>query len=109
MKQLIITIAALLLVGCGPSAPDISIGKAVIDGNIKAVKQHIAAGTDVNMKDDVGLTPLHFAAGEGHKEVAELLITNGADVNVKQKDGSVLCILRYPRKSLNFLLQKVQM
>jgi len=87
MKYLITTIAALVLVGCGPpKAPDISIHKAVIDGNIKAVKQHIAAGTDVNMKDDVGLTPLHFAAGEGHKEIAELLITKGADINAKN-DG----------------------
>ena len=88
MKYLITIIAAVVLVGCGPpKAPDISIHEAVIDGNIKAVKQHIAAGTDVNMKDDVGLTPLHFATGEGHKEVAELLIGKGADVNMKRKGG----------------------
>ena len=54
-------------------------------GNIKAVKQHLAAGTDVNVKDNIGLTPLHMAAGDGRKEVAELLIAKGAEVNVKNK------------------------
>jgi ankyrin repeat protein len=29
---------------------------------------------------------LHFAASFGHKEVAELLLAEGADVNAKNKD-----------------------
>ena len=45
----------------------------------------MAAGTDVNAKDKHGYTPLHNAALEGHKEVAELLIQNGADVNAKSE------------------------
>ena len=67
-------------------APDINIHKAAFDGNIEAVKQHIAAGTDVNAKDD-GVTPLHSAATYGRKEIAEPLIANGADVNAKRDDG----------------------
>ena len=51
MKHLLITIAAVMLVGCGPPVPDISIYDAVEDGNIEVVKQHLAAGTDVNSKD----------------------------------------------------------
>ena len=82
MKQILLTtIAAVVLVGCGPKAPDISIIDAAKQGNIEAVKQHIAAGTDVNAKDEDGYTPLHVAAWEGHKEIAELLIAKGADVN----------------------------
>ena len=92
---LIITIAAVLVVGCGPSAPDISIHEAAEEGNIEAVKQHIAAGTDVNAKDEErselgelrGWTPLFFAARNGSDELAELLIDKGADVNAKDKDG----------------------
>ena len=58
MKHLLLTtIAAVVLVGCGPS---VDIHQAVNDGNIEAVKQHLDAGTDVNAKDD-GLTPLHEA------------------------------------------------
>ena len=87
MKQLLITIAAVVLVGCGPSVPDISIHDAARKGNIDVVKQHLAAGTDVNSKFK-GETPLHLAADYGHKEIAELLITNGADLNAKDVDGS---------------------
>ena len=59
--------------------------KALIDaaeaGNIEAVKKHLAAGMDVNAKDEDGVTPLHEAALWGHNEVVELLIANGAEVN----------------------------
>ena len=82
MKQLLITIAALVLVACGPS---ITIHKAAYEGNISAVKQHLAAGTDVNAKNISGQTPLHRS---WTKEVTELLIAKGADVNVKDNKGS---------------------
>ena len=111
MKHILITaFAAVLLVGCGESqqespspetqpaepvakatqpeptaaeAADISIHDAALSGNIEAVKQHIAAGTDVNAKGDDGRTPLHYAALRGHEEIVELLIANGADVNAE--------------------------
>ena len=92
MKQLLITIATVVLVGCGPpKAPDITIHDAANDGNIEAVKQHLAAGTDVNAKDDEGETPLLRAISfasfttrnqKRHKETIELLVNNGADVNI---------------------------
>jgi len=108
MKTLLTTIAGVVLVGCGESqqsvppaeakpvepvaeaatpeppsakAPDISIHDAAAAGDIDAVKQHIAAGADVN--ENVLGTPLHEAASSGHKEVVELLIAKGADVNAK--------------------------
>ena len=87
MKLLITTIAALVLVGCGESAPDISIHQAAQTGNIEAVKQHLAAGTDVNAKGRDGWTPLHAVAINGHKEIVELLIAKGADVDAKDEDG----------------------
>ena len=83
MKHLLLTtIAAVLVVGCGPSVHD-----AAHSGNIEAVKQHLAAGTDVNAKTDFRWTPLHYAAREGHKEITDLLLTNGADVNAKNDEG----------------------
>ena len=84
MKQILLTtIAAVLVVGCGR----VDIHKAAELGNIEVVKQHIAAGTDVNAKDDWGGTPLHYAAIEGRSEIVELLIAKGADVNAKSSDG----------------------
>ena len=163
MKQLLITIAALVLVGCGESqqstSPEakpiervegakarvITIHNAVMLKQIAAVKQHIAAGTDVNAKLRGGHTPLHIAVEhtnpsdlehmmfvdedadgistlaemllgtddndpnskpineealkaengwvdvktnkELRKEITELLIANGANVNAKRDDG----------------------
>jgi ankyrin repeat protein len=95
MKHILITtIAAVVLVGCGPKAPDISLFDAAMKGNIEAVKQHLAAGADVNAKDPVtygtlGWTPLHVAAINGHKEAVELLIAKGADVNAKGSDDGL--------------------
>jgi len=89
MKHLLITtIAAVLVVGCGPSKAELALIQAAKDGNIKATKQAIADGADVNAEDPFkGLrrTPLHEAAYGGYKEIAELLIANGADVNAKDK------------------------
>ena len=78
MKHLLLTtIAAVVLVGCGESqqsapapeakpepptakAPDISIHDAALEGNIEAIKQHLAAGTDVNARGGIGETPFAF-------------------------------------------------
>ena len=43
-------------------APNISIWDAAADGNTEAVKQHLAAGVDVNAKDEGGKTPLDRAS-----------------------------------------------
>ena len=40
--------------------------EAIREGDIEAVKQHLAAGTDVNAKDEMGLSRLHLAASWGH-------------------------------------------
>ena len=95
MKLLLTTIAAVLLVGCGPSEAERALLDAADSGNTEAVKQQLAAGADVNAKDESGWTPLHWAAGtvtvtvsgSAGKEIAELLIANGADVNATSNVG----------------------
>ena len=85
MKSLLITaIAALLLVGCGKSD---GIWVAAEEGDVEAVNGYLAIDVNVDARDEVYAgTPLHFAAFRGRKEVAELLINEGADVNAKMKD-----------------------
>ncbi len=52
MKHLLLTtIAAVLVVGCGAS---VDIHQAATEGNIEAVKQHLAAGTNVDEKTSKG-------------------------------------------------------
>jgi hypothetical protein len=36
----------------------------------------------------VGQTPLHWTAMNGHKDVVELLLAHGAEVNAKRSNGS---------------------
>jgi uncharacterized protein len=70
-------------------APDVDIHTAVLTNNNDALKQHIAAGTDLNEKDPFGgSSPLISAALFGKKEAAEILLAAGADVNFQNNDGS---------------------
>jgi len=106
MKLILTTIATVMLVGCGESqrsapapeakpvepvagakAPAISIYNAAGFGDIEAIKQHLAAGTDVNAKGVAGWTALQRAAWYYHIEIVELLIAAGADVNAKIEVG----------------------
>ena len=88
MKHLLLTtIAAVVLVGCGPSGAEKSLIDAAGSGNIEAVKQAIADGANVEVKNVFSITPLHFASAKGHKEIAELLIAKGAEVNAKNVGG----------------------
>ena len=41
----------------------------------------------MNAQNGGGPAPLHIAAYRGHKEIAELLIAEGADVNAKVASG----------------------
>ena len=42
---------------------------------------------DINAKDQVDQTPLHYAAQQGHLDVVEYLVYQKADINAKDNDG----------------------
>jgi hypothetical protein len=69
---------------CGP------IHDAARSGDLEKVKSLVKEHPDlVSSQDELyGQTPLHIAAFNGHKDVAEFLLANGADVNAKAKNGS---------------------
>ena len=109
MKHLLLTtIAAAVLVGCGSAEIDRTLIAAIARDDIEVVKQHLAACADVNVKNKVGGTPLHFAALEGRKAIVELLITKGAQVNVKSEDGLTPLdrAIKYQRTETADLLRK---
>ncbi len=69
--------------------PDVDIHTAVLTENVAALKQHIAAGSNLNEKDPFGgSSPLITAAVFGKTDMAKILIDAGADLNFQNKDGS---------------------
>jgi uncharacterized protein len=73
----------------GVSAPSMDIHSAVVAGNVDVIRQHIAAGSNINEKDPFGgSSPLISAAVFGKTEIAKMLIDAGADVNFQNNEGS---------------------
>ena len=56
-------------------------------GDIKAIKQYIADGTDVNALH-FEMPPLTWAAMMGQTAAAELLLEHGADIKGRNRDGN---------------------
>ena len=83
------------LVGCGkPKPPAIDSWAAASTGNIKALQQHLAAGTDLDANSPSrGGTPLHLAAVFGQTEVARLLLKNQAQLESTDRNGSTPVML----------------
>ena len=70
-------------------APSVDIHTVVVTGNVEALKQHLAAGTNIDEKDPYGgSSPLISAALFGKTEMAKILIDAGADLNFQNNDGS---------------------
>ena len=92
----ILLLAVGLMISCSGNPtrevkePRISIHEATFMGNTKAVKDHIDFGTDLNIKDAYGSTPLNIAITFGKTELAKLLIESGADLTVTTADGSTV-------------------
>jgi len=72
-----------------PKPPEMDIHMAVISDNIKAIQQHILAGTDINQKDSYGgSSPLISAALFGKHDIVALLLESGAKIDFQNNDGA---------------------
>jgi len=72
-----------------PKPPAMDIHAATFMGDMDAINQHIAAGSDLNLREpSMGSTPLISAAVFGKTEAALALIEAGADVNLQNNEGS---------------------
>jgi len=69
-------------------APKTDIFTAVVMNDAETVKQHIAAGTDLDAKDPFGSTALITAAAFDRSEIVSLLLNAGADTDLTNSDGS---------------------
>lgn len=73
--------------GQGLTELDQSLVLAARNGDLAEVQRLINAGASVNVIDESGTTPLHWAAFGGHQRVVKELIAEGALVNVPDKDS----------------------
>lgn len=103
-SRLILATVLCWLAGCGGSTnetpaaeqsstttnnsavPEISLADASKAGNLKAVRQHIAAGSNIDTTDAGGSTPLNTACVFGQTEVAKVLIESGANLETKNNE-----------------------
>jgi ankyrin repeat protein len=77
------------------------------------IKILIDKNVNINLIDDMGNTPLHYAVfRDDYSEVLKYFIKNGARVNVKNKNGHTPCNLRNTLKQvecdaeINYLIVK---
>ncbi|MFY9464787.1 MAG: ankyrin repeat domain-containing protein [Sediminibacterium sp.] len=100
LSFLVMVISVLALPACGQNgqskkvsvtqvAPPTDVHTAIMKEDIVAIKQHIAAKSDLNEKEKFGgSTPLISATLFGKTEIAILLIDAGAKLNIQNNDGS---------------------
>ena len=55
-------------------------------GNLRAVRDLIDAGADLNLQDKDGVTALMYASDNNHLKIVRILVGAGANINLKTKD-----------------------
>lgn len=71
-----------------PQPPAMGLHLAALQGEIDTVRQHIAAGSELNQRDAYGSTPLIIAVSFGKTDVVRALLEAGADMEITNNDGS---------------------
>ncbi|NQD40305.1 ankyrin repeat domain-containing protein [Glutamicibacter halophytocola] len=66
--------------------------RAAKDNDVELVRELIAAGGDVNAKDDLEDSAFLYAGAEGFNEILELTLENGADVKSLNRYGGTALI-----------------
>jgi len=62
--------------------------KAVKHGNLERVRAMLASdGRLASQRDESGAAPLHYATLNGHRQIVQLLLERGADIN--SRDGQL--------------------
>jgi ankyrin repeat protein len=92
---ILILMGFAVLTGCRENirTEDAALIGAARTGHSGTVRDLIASGAKVNVRDEQGNTPLIEAARNGHDDVVRTLLASGADSRVKNSDGKTALML----------------
>jgi ankyrin repeat protein len=85
-KRALCSLVVLFSSGCATS-PEEQLRRAAADGNLLRVETFLGQGVNIQAADARGITAIHLAARNGHRNVVALLLRQGAPVNPKSQDG----------------------
>ena len=91
----LVLLLSAVLSGCAQrmKSEDVGLLAAARTGHANTVKDMLAAGANVNVKDEHGNTPLLEAARNGHDDVVRALLAAGADTKVRNLDSKTALML----------------
>lgn len=88
----LVTVMLLAVVACGPKPPSPPLLDAIDQGKAEVVREHMEFGTDPNETfippglPFEGASALHTAVLSNSREIAQILLDNGADIDIRAKD-----------------------
>ncbi len=87
VPRLFVIVLLVLSQALSAAPPSVDLWTAAATGNIGALKEHKAAGTNLNAADPNGSSALNAAAAMDQAKAAEWLLKNGAFVDIRGGDG----------------------
>ena len=88
----VMPVVLLASFACGPKPPGIPLLDAIDQDNADVVREHMEFGTDPNETfippgiPFAGASALHLAVLKNNRETAQVLLDNGADINIRARD-----------------------
>lgn len=88
----LVTFMLLAAVACGSKPPGTPLLDAIDQEDVEVVREHMELGTDPNETfippgiPFEGASALHVAALKDNREIAQILLENGADIDIRAKD-----------------------
>ena len=101
LSVLVILSCIIVLYSCSGSGPSMDLLTAIDQGNIEEVQLHIDSGTNINDypvpggEPWEGVEPLIVAVLKENLDIAQLLIDNGADIEIRAKDNNNATVLHW--------------